>query len=50
MPKIMQQLGRRVANETDKRRAIEFLLQRLSVALQRGNVAAVPGIYLFKTS
>lgn len=37
----MRQLGRRIGTVTDERLATEFLLQRLSVAIQRGNAATV---------
>ena len=37
----MLQLGRRIAKTSGERRVTEFLLQRLSVAIQRGNAAAV---------
>jgi hypothetical protein len=40
---FLHQLGRRIANVTGERRATEFLLQRLSVAIQRGNAASVLG-------
>jgi hypothetical protein len=40
---FMLQLGRRIATVTGERRATEYLLQRLSVAIQRGNAAAVLG-------
>ena len=39
----MQDLGRRIATVTGERRASEFLLQRLSVAIQRGNASCVLG-------
>ena len=37
------QSGRRITKATGERRATEFLLQRLSVAIRRGNAAAVLG-------
>ena len=36
-------MGRRIATVTGEQRATEFLLQRLSVAIQRGNAVAVMG-------
>lgn len=40
---FIHQLGRRITVVTGERRATEFLLQRLSVAVQRGNAASVLG-------
>ena len=40
---FMQDLGRRVATVTGERRASEFLFQKLSVAIQRGNASCVLG-------
>jgi len=40
---FMHQLGRRIAAVTGERRATDYILQRLSVANQRGNAAAVLG-------
>ena len=40
---FLRQLGRRIATVTGEQRATEFLLQRLSVAIQRGNAVAVMG-------
>jgi hypothetical protein len=40
---FMHELGRRITAVTGERRATEFLLQRLSVAIQRGNASAVLG-------
>lgn len=40
---FFHQLGRRIATVTGERRAAEFLLQRISVAVQRGNAASVLG-------
>ena len=40
---FLHQLGRRIATVTGEQRATEFLLQRLSVAIQRGNAVAVMG-------
>jgi hypothetical protein len=36
-------LGRRIATATDEPRSLQFLLQRLSVTIQRGNAACVLG-------
>ena len=40
---FIHQLGRRITAVTGETRATEFLLQRLSVAIQRGNAASVLG-------
>ena len=40
---FVHELGRRITAVTGERRATEFLLQRLSVAIQRGNASAVLG-------
>jgi len=40
---FIHELGRRITTITGERRATEFLLQRLSVAIQRGNAASVMG-------
>ena len=40
---FMHQLGRRIMSITAERHATEFLLQRLSVAMQRGNASCVLG-------
>jgi len=40
---FMHQLGRRITSVTGERRATEFLMQRLSVAIQRGNASCVMG-------
>jgi hypothetical protein len=40
---LMHDLGRRISVVTGEPRATEFLLQRLSVAIQRGNAASVLG-------
>jgi len=40
---FIHQLGKRITSVTGERRATEFLLQRLSVAIQRGNAASVLG-------
>ena len=42
---LIKDIGRRIASETGEYRAGEYLLQRLSVAVQRGNFAAVLGGY-----
>ena len=39
----MREVGRRIALETGEPRSTDFLLQRLSVAVQRGNCASVWG-------
>jgi hypothetical protein len=40
---FVHELGRRITAVTGEKRATEFLLQRLSVAIQRGNAASVLG-------
>jgi hypothetical protein len=40
---LMHDLARRISEVTGERRATEFLLQRLSVVIQRGNAASVLG-------
>ena len=40
---FLKELGRRIHQETGKARSSAFLLQHLSVAVQRGNAAAVMG-------
>jgi len=40
---LLHELGRRITESTGERRAMEYLLQRLSVAIQRGNAASVLG-------
>ena len=40
---FLHELGRRIVTVTGERRSTEFLLQRLSVAIQRGNAACVMG-------
>ena len=48
---FIKELGRRVAQESSDHRALSFLKQRLSTAIQRGNAASVLGtcIYLLVT-
>ena len=38
---LLREVGRRVAAETGEPRSTDYLLQRLSVAVQRGNCASV---------
>ena len=38
---FVKELGRRIGLKTGERRSCRFLLQRLSVAIQRGNSVAV---------
>ena len=40
---FMHQLGRRITSVSGERRATEFVIQRLSVATQRGNASCVLG-------
>ena len=40
---LLRDVGRRIAEETGEVRARDFLFQRLSVAVQRGNCASVLG-------
>ena len=43
IPKLIYAVGRRIATETGELWSTDFLLQRLSVAVQRGNCASVLG-------
>ena len=40
---FIRELGRRIMLFTGEKRATEFLLQRISVAIQRGNAAGILG-------
>ena len=40
---FLREIGRRLVVATGERRAASYLLQRLSLAVQRGNVASVLG-------
>ena len=40
---FLKELGRRISRATGEPRSTQFLLQRLSAAVQRGNAAAVLG-------
>ena len=40
---LLREVGRRVATESGEPRSTDYLLQRLSVAVQRGNCASVLG-------
>ena len=40
---FLRELGRRIKAETGEPRSLQFLLQRIAVAVQRGNMAAVLG-------
>ena len=40
---LVREIGRRIAMETGEPRSTDFLLQRLSVAVQRRNCASVLG-------
>ena len=40
---LVREVGRRIAMETGEPWSTDFLLQRLSVAVQRGNCASVLG-------
>jgi len=40
---FFRELGRRIASSTAEPRSFSFLMQRLSVAVQRGNAACVTG-------
>jgi len=43
---FLQELGRRIGNTTAERHSFMFLMQRLSVAVQRGNAVCVTGAAL----
>ena len=40
---LVREIGRRITGESGEPRSTDFLLQRLSVAVQRGNSASVCG-------
>ena len=40
---FLKELGARISTSTKKRRSFEFLMQRFSVAIQRGNAACIRG-------
>jgi len=40
---LLKEVGRRITSETGEAKSTEYLLQRLSVAVQRGNCASVLG-------
>ena len=40
---FIKELGRRIRAETGEPRSLQFLMQGIAVAVQRGNVAAVRG-------
>ena len=40
---FIKELGRRIRTETGEPRSLQFLLQGIAVAVQRGNAAAVRG-------
>ena len=40
---LLQKIGKQIELATGEKRALEFLLQRLSLAVQRGNAAAIMG-------
>jgi len=39
--KFLQEIGRRIVDVTGEKRSTSYLLQRLSLAVQRGNAASV---------
>jgi len=47
---FLQELGRRITNTTAEQRSFTFLMQRLSVAVQRGNALCVTGTALSSRS
>ena len=40
---FLKELGTRIMTVTQERRSFEFLMQRISVAIQRGNAACILG-------
>ena len=40
---FLKELGARISTLTKERRSFEFLMQRFSVAIQRGNAACILG-------
>jgi len=45
--KLLHELRRRITESTGERRATEYLLQRLRVAIQRGNAASVILLFIY---
>jgi len=43
-------IGRSITESTGERRATEYLLQRLSVAIQQGNAASVLGTVVLESA
>ena len=41
--KFIREVGQRIANNFNDKRATSFLLQAISVAVQRGNVTSIKG-------
>jgi hypothetical protein len=41
--KLLKSIGKRITEVTGERRATQYLLQRISIALQRGNTASILG-------
>ena len=42
---FIKELGRRIRAETGEPRSLQFLIQGIAVAVQRGNMAAVRGTF-----
>ena len=42
---FLKELGRRIRQQTGEAKSFPYLLQRLSVAVQRGNLASVLGFW-----
>ena len=46
---FIKELGRRIRAETGEPRSLQFLMQGIAVAVQRGNTAAARGIFPHQT-
>ena len=46
---FLNELGRRISQESDDSRGCAFLLQRLSMTIQRFNAVAIKGTFAMRT-
>jgi len=46
---FLNELGRRISQESDDSRESAFLFQRLSITIQRFNAAAIQGTFAMRT-
>jgi hypothetical protein len=44
---LLSTVGRKIANQTGEKRSFDFLKQRISIEIQRGNAACVLGTHTF---